>query len=69
MGNYYALVDGVEKDKTNGWLYEVLNKEQEDELRRYESSNYEVVRCEIEAEGKTVQGLTFRFCGDKLELL
>jgi hypothetical protein len=68
-GNYYALVDGMEQDKTEGWLYEMLNKEQEDELRRYESSNYEVVRCEIKVGEEVVHGLTFRFCGDESELL
>ncbi|KAJ4345478.1 uncharacterized protein N0V89_011610 [Didymosphaeria variabile] len=67
-GRYYALVDGLEQDSVQGWLYKVANKEHEDELRRYESSNYEVVRCEIEAGGEVISGLTFRCCGDEKEL-
>ncbi|KAL1603709.1 hypothetical protein SLS60_005299 [Paraconiothyrium brasiliense] len=67
-GPYYALVDGMEQDIVQGWLYKVSNKEHEDELRRYESSNYEVVRCEIEARGELIRGLTFRFCSDNKEL-
>jgi gamma-glutamylcyclotransferase (GGCT)/AIG2-like uncharacterized protein YtfP/sulfur relay (sulfurtransferase) DsrC/TusE family protein len=67
-GPYCALVDGTEHDKVQGWLYRVDSKEHEDELRRYESSNYEVVRCEIEAGGEVIHGLTFRFCGDEREL-
>jgi hypothetical protein len=64
-GPYFALVDGTEKDCIQGWVYVVQNAEHEDELRRYESSNYEVVRCEIDTGGKAVPGLTFRFCGDE----
>ncbi|KAF2680274.1 hypothetical protein K458DRAFT_458528 [Lentithecium fluviatile CBS 122367] len=69
-GKYNALVDGMENDTMNGWLYGVESKEHEDALRHYEGSNYEVPRCEIlVGDGKeAVKGLTFRFCGDE-ELL
>ncbi|KAL1623817.1 hypothetical protein SLS54_004279 [Diplodia seriata] len=58
-GKYKALVDGP--GKVDGWAYKVMNKEQEDILRAYETEKYEVVRCRIEMEGGDVMGCTFRF--------
>ncbi|KAL1648782.1 hypothetical protein SLS58_001961 [Diplodia intermedia] len=58
-GKYKALVDGPRK--VDGWAYKVMNKEQEDILRAYETEKYEVVRCRIEMEGEDVMGCTFRF--------
>lgn len=67
-GQYFALVDGNEAESVDGWMYVVESREHEDELRRYESCNYEVVRCEICTKDGTVSGLTFRFCGKKEKL-
>ncbi|KAF1975209.1 hypothetical protein BU23DRAFT_634298, partial [Bimuria novae-zelandiae CBS 107.79] len=66
---YFALVDGTEADKVDGWMYIINSRKHEDELRRYESGNYEVVRCAIHAEGgKSVPGSPFRFCGEEGDL-
>lgn len=63
-GQYRALIDGDDRDRVDGWMYVVENKEHEDTLRAYETCNYEVVRCDITLEGEeAVKGLTFRFCG------
>ena len=60
-GLYKALVDGPETAEVEGWAYLVKTEEQEDDLRFYETANYEVVRCGIIMEGGTVDGCTFRF--------
>ncbi|KAH7417467.1 hypothetical protein BKA64DRAFT_636829 [Cadophora sp. MPI-SDFR-AT-0126] len=62
-GKYNALVDAPESSRINGWAYQVMSEEHEDSLRKYETAAYEVVRCEIEMDGNTVQGCTFRFAG------
>ncbi|KAL2064458.1 hypothetical protein VTL71DRAFT_4952 [Oculimacula yallundae] len=62
-GKYNALVNGEESIRVHGWAYQVMSEEHEDALRKYETEAYEVVKCEIEMDGKTVQGRTFRFVG------
>jgi hypothetical protein len=57
-----ALVDGTKHDEVEGIMFVIESKEQEDVLLLYGGANYEVVRCEMEAE-EVVDGLTFRFCG------
>ncbi|PGH15428.1 hypothetical protein AJ79_02404 [Helicocarpus griseus UAMH5409] len=66
-GKYKALVDGPSTAAVTGVAYEVQRKEAEDYLRAYETSNYEVVRCEISLtrSRQTVKGCTFRFIDDK----
>ena len=60
-GKYKALVDGASGDHVHGSAYKVTSREQEDDLRLYETDNYEVVRCRVRMAGQMVQGLTFRF--------
>ena len=61
-GKYKAIVDAGDKDIVTGVAYEVLNAEQEEALRAYETHQYELVRCNINFDdGRTVPGLTFRF--------
>ena len=61
-GRYRALVDGTEADIVHGRAFEVRSAEQEEALRHYETSRYEVVRCAIAFErGETVMGCTFCF--------
>lgn len=61
-GTYKALVDGPPATCVQGVAYEVASEEHEDSLRGYETSKYEVVRCDIHVERKgVVRGLTFRF--------
>ncbi|KAM7197063.1 hypothetical protein V8F20_006816 [Naviculisporaceae sp. PSN 640] len=78
---YKALVDFTTADNGDAGLtrkndttsviegktYLVQNREEEDNLRVYETDLYEVVRCAIElemnGEVKLVKGLTFRFTG------
>jgi hypothetical protein len=64
-GKYKALVDGPTTATVSGWAYEVACKDHEDQLRFYETDQYEVVRCDIrmQSTGETVKGLTFRFTG------
>jgi hypothetical protein len=64
-GVYMALVDGPVTAVVGGWAYHVMNAEHEDELLRYETDAYEVVRCRIhmDGSGQTTHGLTFRFVG------
>jgi hypothetical protein len=62
-GKYNALVDGPESSRINGWAYQVRSEEHEDALRKYETAAYEVVKCEIEMDGNTIQGCIFRFAG------
>ncbi|CZT07473.1 uncharacterized protein RCO7_09750 [Rhynchosporium graminicola] len=62
-GKYNALINGSEDSRIDGWAYMVISEEYEDALRKYETEAYEVVKCEIEMEGKYVQGCTFRFTG------
>jgi hypothetical protein len=63
-GKYQTLVDGPESARVQGSAFRVMTKEHEVALRYYETDNYEVVRCVIEFEGRTVQGCTFRFVGE-----
>ncbi|KAH8432303.1 gamma-glutamylcyclotransferase family protein [Aspergillus melleus] len=66
-GKYKGLVDGPDSATVDGWAYEVASEEHEEQLRYYETDQYEVVRCEIRlmnGEEKSVKGLTFRFVGD-----
>ncbi|CAJ2503830.1 Uu.00g112240.m01.CDS01 [Anthostomella pinea] len=65
-GKYKALVDAIDdKARVQGQAFLVRSREQEEDLRRYETDQYEVVRCEIDSEGQgVVRGLTFRFVGD-----
>ncbi|KUJ19566.1 uncharacterized protein LY89DRAFT_562361, partial [Mollisia scopiformis] len=62
-GKYRALVDGAESSVIDGSAYEVQSKAQEDALRAYETSKYEVVRCMIEVGCRRIPGCTFRFVG------
>lgn len=58
--------------RIEGWAYEVMSEEQEDALRVYETSRYEVIRVEIRMEnggqGRVVRGCSFRFVGEEAEL-
>ncbi|KAK3117592.1 hypothetical protein LTR53_000918 [Teratosphaeriaceae sp. CCFEE 6253] len=63
---YKALVDGT--SEVTGSAFSVESQEHEDTLRSYETSAYEVVRCEIQCDrpgGETaaLRGCTFRFVG------
>lgn len=60
-GLYKALINGAETGVVHGSAYLVTSEEGEDALRYYETAAYEVVRCSIIIESRTVQGLTFRF--------
>jgi hypothetical protein len=64
QGKYNALVDGAETSCVKGAAYQVRTEEHEDALRKYETSAYEVVRCSIELNDRTVEGCTFRFVGE-----
>ncbi|OGM47954.1 hypothetical protein ABOM_002663 [Aspergillus bombycis] len=65
-GKYKALIDGPSSAIVDGWTYEVNSGEEEEQLRYYETDQYEVVRCEIHIleSGVLVKGLTFRFIDD-----
>ncbi|KAE8332608.1 hypothetical protein BDV39DRAFT_167249 [Aspergillus sergii] len=65
-GKYKALIDGPSSSIVDGWAYEVSSEEEEEQLRYYETDQYEVVRCEIHMvdSGDIVKGLTFRFVDD-----
>lgn len=59
-GNKYkALVDG--SSLVNGHAFLVESQAQEEALRAYKGSMYEVVRCTINMTGRVVCGLSFRF--------
>ncbi|KAK6812525.1 hypothetical protein RU639_011667 [Aspergillus parasiticus] len=62
-GKYNALIDGPSSSIVDGWAHEVRSEEEEEQLRYYETDQYEVVRCEIHIvdSGDIVKGLTFRF--------
>ena len=64
-GKYRALVDGPSSATVDGVAYELQSPEQEQSLRVYETSAYEIVRCVIFMEGaeQGVEGCTFRFIG------
>lgn len=68
-GKYRALIDGPTTAAVDGWAYEVISQEHEEQLRYYETDRYEVARCEIlmRDNGETVPGLTFRFHRDRHE--
>ncbi|KAI1171450.1 hypothetical protein F4777DRAFT_52257 [Nemania sp. FL0916] len=59
-GKYNGLVNKP-KGCVHGSAFLVKDKEQEEILQCYETSNYEVVRCEIHTADETIRGLTFRF--------
>ncbi|KAL2064461.1 hypothetical protein VTL71DRAFT_4955 [Oculimacula yallundae] len=65
-GKYNALLDG--NDIVEGMAFMVNGMKEENRLRTYETSSYEVVRCCIDVEDKEqkreVMGCTFRFIGD-----
>lgn len=66
---YNALMDAPETARNtavDGSAFLVQNEEQEDVLCRYETVQYEVVRCSIEMVHKkeAVRGLVFRFVGE-----
>lgn len=63
-GKYRALIDGTESSVVAGHAFEVQSKDQEDALRAYETSKYEVVRCVIEIGRRRIPGCTFRFVGE-----
>jgi hypothetical protein len=62
-GKYNALVDGKMTDCVSGVAFQIMSKADEDILRKYETHNYEVVRCLIKTSYMEIQGLTFRFIG------
>lgn len=59
---YLGLKDGGASDSVRGHAYMVMSEEDEEALRIYETSKYEVARCGIhlQSENTEVQGLTFR---------
>lgn len=60
---YLGLKDGDTSELVHGKAYMVMSAEDEEALRIYETSKYEVVRCSIQFQGEKkaeVQGLTFR---------
>lgn len=59
---YNALVDG--SSAIEGHAFLVGSAEREDNLRRYETHAYEVVRCRMVIDGAEVLGCTFRFLGE-----
>lgn len=61
---YKALVDGM--DDIRGHAVLIDDQEQEEALRIYESSVYEVVRCSITMATGVFLGLTFRFVNRSL---
>lgn len=63
-GKYRALIDGTETSVVEGHAFEVHSKEQDDALRAYETSKYEVVRCSIGIGHREIPGCTFRFVGE-----
>ena len=68
-GKYKALVDSYDSEsRVHGMAFLVLDREQEDALRFYETDKYEVVRCQIFIGTGVAFGLTFRFCGAVKEL-
>lgn len=62
-GKYKALINGPTANVIKGSAYQVVSEEDEDALRRYETDQYEVVRCSIEMNNAIVDGCTFRFIG------
>jgi hypothetical protein len=62
-GKYRALIDESETSVVKGSAFEVQSKEQEDALRSYETSKYEVVRGIVEIGYRQIPGCTFRFVG------
>ena len=69
-GKYRALVDDFDgRSSVAGEAFLIESKEEEDALRFFETDNYEVVRCQITTDsGKVMNGLTFRFVGNRQEL-
>ncbi|KAK6949774.1 hypothetical protein Daesc_008095 [Daldinia eschscholtzii] len=64
-GKYKALVESFDdKKEVQGQAFLVENQDQEHCLQLYETDKYDVVRCEIQLDGKKLKGLTFRFTGD-----
>lgn len=71
-GERKALVDG-EGARVEGKMYVVKNREEEDMLREYVGSHFEVVRCVMRfvagGQGYLMRGLTFRYCGPEQHLM
>lgn len=67
---YRALVDDVDGSAVvRGHTPHLMNQEQEDALRFYETDKYEVVRCLVGLDDqRKLTSLTFRFVGSDLEL-
>ncbi|KPM42999.1 hypothetical protein AK830_g3515 [Neonectria ditissima] len=63
-GRYQALVDDPDGGYVKGSAFLVVDENQEDALRVYETDQYEVVRCTVEMEDGLVDGLTFKFVGE-----
>ncbi|KAK7430959.1 hypothetical protein QQZ08_002488 [Neonectria magnoliae] len=63
-GRYRALLDDPSGGCVAGSALLVMDENQEDALRVYETDQYEVVRCTIEMDRGSVEGLTFRFVGE-----
>jgi len=61
-GHYKALVDGEDMDVVKGKAYLVKTRWEEEDLMRYETSAYDVVRCRIffEETTKEADGCVFR---------
>ena len=55
-GKYVALVNGPKTSRVTGSAYQIISKEHEDGLRRYESEAYEVVKFLIEMKSTKIQG-------------
>ena len=65
-GKYKAMVDGdgvMQRQSIAGKAFSVATRQEEDELRVYETDAYEVARCEIWVDDNVQLGLTFRFVG------
>lgn len=63
---YLGIVDSAAIDAVDGYAYLVESQNDEEALRIYETSKYEVVRCTIKfkEDGSVVPGLTFRIMGE-----
>ncbi|KAK7418281.1 hypothetical protein QQX98_004066 [Neonectria punicea] len=63
-GRYQALLDDPGGGCVAGSALLIVDENQEDALRVYETDQYEMVRCTIEMGDSLVEGLTFRFVGE-----
>ncbi|KAL3427487.1 hypothetical protein PVAG01_00996 [Phlyctema vagabunda] len=63
-GRRMAVADSDQSDKRlDGAAYLVRTRKEEDRLRMWFGSMYEVVRCQIRREGSCVKGCTIRYIG------